>query len=146
MQIRPIGKSDRAQWLRMRCALWPGHDVAHGEEIDRYFSGSSLDPQAVLVAEESGILVGFAELSIRSHAEGCLTHRVGYLEGWYVDIHARRRGIGRGLVKAAEDWARTQSCQEFASDTEVSNVVSALAHQALGFEEVESIRCFRKTL
>lgn len=130
----------------MRCELWPGEKASFAEEVDRFYSGSLLEPQAVFVAEESGGLVGFAELSIRPQAEGCHTRRVGYLEAWYVDVQARRRGIGRALVIAAEDWARSQGCTEFASDSELGNDISAKAHLALGFEEVETIRCFRKKL
>lgn len=139
-------KSDRAEWLRMRCLLWPGHDATHAEEIDRFYSGSLPEPMAVLMAEEADGPVGFAELSIRPHAEGCFTQRVGFLEAWFVDAGARRRGIGRALIAAAEDWARSQGCTEFASDCEVTNEISALAHLANGFEEVGQIRCFRKTL
>ena len=104
-------------------------------------------PLEVLVAaDETGALIGFAELSIRSVAESCDTDRVAYLEGWYVDPLVRRRGIGRALVAAAEDWARAQGCTEFGSDTEIDNMVSREAHHALGFEETGDIRCFRKVL
>lgn len=71
---------------------------------------------------------------------------MAYLEGWYVEPDVRRRGIGRALVRAAEDWGRTQGCTEFASDTEIENAASAAAHTALGFEEVDRVRCFRKRL
>jgi aminoglycoside 6'-N-acetyltransferase I len=146
VQIRSLKKSDRAEWLRMRFTLWPGEEAALVEEVDRFYSGTLLEPQAVLVAEESGALIGFVELSIRPHAEGCHTQRVGYLEAWYVDVQARRRGIGRALVTGAEDWARSQMCTEFASDSEIGNEISAQAHKAIGFEEVETIRCFRRKL
>jgi aminoglycoside 6'-N-acetyltransferase I len=100
-----------------------------------------------LVAKvEHGGLVGFAEVSIRSYAEGCATDRVGYLEGWYVEPSARRQGIGRALVTAAERWAQSLGCREFASDAEAANELSALAHRALGFGEVGLVRCFRKAL
>lgn len=102
---------------------------------------------AVLVAESAGAaLVGFAEVSIRAYAEGCETDRVGYLEGWFVAPEARRHGTGRALVAAAEQWARSQGCAEFASDAEADNEESALAHRALGFDEVGLVRCFRKHL
>jgi aminoglycoside 6'-N-acetyltransferase I len=108
------------------------------------------NPLAVLIAaredENDTRIVGFAELNIRPYAEGCSTDRVGFLEGWFVVQNARRQGVGRALLVAAEEWARAQSCTEFASNTLVDNVVSAAAHQALGFEEVEVIRCFRKDL
>ncbi|MCA1828150.1 MAG: GNAT family N-acetyltransferase [Myxococcales bacterium] len=127
----------------MRLALWPDSEP---HEVDDFLAGRAREPLAVLVAEEGGSLLGFAELSIRNIAEGCTTGRVGYLEGWYVEPSARRRGIGRALVAAAEDWARAEGCSEFASDTEIDNEASAAAHAALGFEEVERIRCFRKVL
>jgi aminoglycoside 6'-N-acetyltransferase I len=131
----------------MRLALWPDHgEVYHPREIAGFFSGTVKEPLAVLVAEEHGELVGFAELSIRTYAEGCDTDHVGFLEGWYVVPAARRRGVGRSLVTAAEDWARLQGCTEFASNALAENELSRVAHHALGFEEVEVIRCFRKSL
>ena len=98
---------------------------------------------AVDRAEE---VVGFAELSIRSYAEGCSSGRVAYLEGLYVLPARRRQGIGGALVLAAEGWAVTQGCTEFGSDALLDNNVSAIVHRALGFEEVAEIRCFRKDL
>ncbi|HEX8851962.1 MAG TPA: GNAT family N-acetyltransferase, partial [Pyrinomonadaceae bacterium] len=96
--------------------------------------------------EGRALVVGFAELSVRSYAEGCDSGRVAYLEGWFVESTHRGRGVGRALVAAAEDWGRTLGCTEFASDTELDNRSSAAAHVALGFEEVDRIICFRKTL
>jgi aminoglycoside 6'-N-acetyltransferase I len=49
-------------------------------------------------------------------------------------------------VKAAERWAQSQGCSEFASDALADNDLSALAHKALGFAEVGMVRCFRKAL
>jgi len=132
----------------MRCTLWPeGAEVEHAGEIDRFFAGRSHEPLAVLLAfDAAGTAVGFVELSIRSVAEGCATDRVAYLEGWYVEPQRRRQGVGRALLRAAEDWGRAQGCSEFGSDTEIGNSASAAAHAALGFEEVERLRCFRKAL
>ena len=101
---------------------------------------------AVLLAEDSEQLLGFAELSLRSHAEDCRTSPVAFLEGWYVKPAERRRGVGRALVAAALQWGRQQGCTEFASDTQLNNRVSAAAHRALGFEDAGAVRCFRKNL
>jgi len=145
--IRRIAETDRSDWLRMRVALWPAETEAHAPDVDRFFRGPRWLPLEVLLAVDgSGAVVGFAELSIRSVSESCESDRVGYLEGWYVEPHARRCGVGRALVEAAEVWARAQGCTEFGSDTEIDNVVSRAAHRALGFEETAEIRCFRKVL
>jgi aminoglycoside 6'-N-acetyltransferase I len=71
---------------------------------------------------------------------------VAYLAGWFVVPDARSRGVGRALIQAAEDWARSQGCAEFASDAEADNELGATAHPALGFTEVGLVLCFRKDL
>jgi len=105
-------------------------------------------PFTELVAEEtSGALVGFLEVGLRSHADGCdVSRAVGYVEGWYVVESHRKRGIGRKLMAAAEDWARSQGCAEMASDALLGNDVSEQAHEALGFAVVDRCVRFRKTL
>jgi len=146
--VRLLRPEDKDAWVRLRTALWPDVSAAeHDVEAERFLSGAAREPQAVLVAESPGHgLVGFAEISIRAYAEGCSTDRVGYLEGWFVAPAARRRGTGRALVRAAEEWSRSQGCAEFASDAEADNDESARAHLALGFEDVGLVRCFRKDL
>ena len=91
VQIRAMVPADRAQWLRMRLALWPDEREGHEDDIRGYFAGDRHEPQHVLVAvDPSGAAIGFAELSIRNIVDGCFSDRVAYLEGWYVDPEARR--------------------------------------------------------
>jgi phosphopantetheine--protein transferase-like protein len=97
------------------------------------------DPEqyAIFVsADDEGRLNGFIEVSLRSHAEGCTTRPVGYIEGWFVEDSARGRGIGRALIGAVEEWARARGCRELASDADIRNEAGQQAHRALGFEEV----------
>ncbi len=102
---------------------------------------------AVLAADRGdGTLAGFVEIGSRNYAEGCDSTPVAYLEGWYVDRDVRRTGLGRSLVVAAEAWAIEHGFSEIASDTELANGASLLAHLALGYEEVERQICFRKRL
>jgi aminoglycoside 6'-N-acetyltransferase I len=146
MKIRAVEPRDAAEWLRMRDALWPG-DGHHGE-IEEYFrSGGSPLLTMVLVAErEANGLSGFLELGLRTYAEGCESSPVPFIEGWYVDADRRKLGIGRALVRAAEEWARSRGHTEIASDVELENDVSITAHGALGYEEVSRLVCFRRAL
>ena len=131
----------------MRQALWPeDFGAEHREEIDRLFRGEfPRFPWTALLAEDADHrLLGFAEVSIRPYAEGCRSERVAYLEGWFVAPEARRQGVGRALVAAAEGWGRSQCCTELASDTQPENDASSAAHRAPGFADAGLVRCFRR--
>jgi len=147
MRIRLIGPGDMGTWCRMRRALWP--DAAERDlirEAEAYFDGASFLEAVFLGEAPSDEPLGMLELSLRSVAEGCRTTPVPYVEGWYVVPEARRRGVGRDLVAAAETWARDRGYTEIASDALIDNPVSERAHLALGFEEVERAIHFRKDL
>ena len=146
--IRPAVAADTARWVDLRAALWPEQARAElAASAERFFVAQVRLLEAVLLAvDEQQEPVGFAELSRREYAEGCDTSPVAFLEGWYVVPGRRGQGVGRALVAAAEAWGRSRGCTEFASDATYDNTASAAAHQALGFEEVERLRCFRKPL
>jgi aminoglycoside 6'-N-acetyltransferase I len=147
IRVRSVTPADSAAWLRMREALWPDELDSLADDVRQFFEGTLAEPMSVLLAaDDAGTPLGFAELSIRNYAEDCATNNVAYLEGWYVEPHARRQGVGAALVRAAEDWGRAQGCTEFGSDALIDNEISASAHKALGFEETAQIRCFRKDL
>ena len=95
---------DRAEWLRMRKALWDDcPDERQELEIDEILSSET---DVVLFAERpGGGLCGFLEASLRSRADGCDSSPVGYIEGWYVDPDMRRNGSRLWtLAGAAEAW------------------------------------------
>jgi len=145
MIVRHATESDFDAWWCMRLALWSDADTPQ----DRQDMHDSLqrDEVAVLVAQdESANLIGFLEAGIRYAADGCASRNVGYVEGWYVQEEHRRQGVGAALVEEAERWARSRGCVEMASDCELANDVSFLAHLRLGYEEVERTIHFRKTL
>jgi aminoglycoside 6'-N-acetyltransferase I len=146
MNIREYRESDSSEWLRMRLELWPEDSRAGHESGMAEWRGRP--DTIVLVAERADAegLAGFAEVGMRPYADGCDTHPVAYLEGWYVDADARRQGVGSALIRAAEGWARQQGYREFASDALFNNLISQQAHEALGFQEVERAVLYRKIL
>ena len=146
IRIREVRPEDREGWIQARLGVYRGPRRDQEQDVDRYFSGESAEPQAVLLAVDGDEVVGMAELSLRAHAEGCTTSPVAYLEGWWVAPEQRRCGLARRLVEAAEDWGRERGCSELASDTQVENETSRLAHHGCGFEETGVIRCFLKKL
>ncbi len=145
LKIRLATAEDKPEWLRMRLLLWPEVESADLLlEMERILE-DPLTPVFVLERLEGG-LGGFLEASTRKYAEGCVTAPVGYIEGWLVDEDLRGKGYGHQLVRAAEDWARSQGLKEMGSDTWLENEVSIRAHLAMGYEEVERLIHFAKTL
>jgi aminoglycoside 6'-N-acetyltransferase I len=151
IHIRLASPSDRSTLATLFHGLWPEGPVEeHFRELEAILSGNPTGtlPLVVFVAEANDkSLVGFLEVGLRSHADHCdPVHPVGYVEGWYVTDAHRKRGIGRQLLAAAEDWAQRQGCIEMASDTQIGNELSQRVHQSLGYEIVEQAILFRKAL
>jgi aminoglycoside 6'-N-acetyltransferase I len=149
--VRPAQSTDRCDLAKLRTLLWPDTQIEeHLIELDDIFlkGTNSTLPMAIPVAyDENGALIGFIEVAMRSHADGCSpTRPVGFVEGWFVRESFRKQGIGRKLMRAAEEWARSQHCIEMGSDALIENQESQDAHKALGFEVVDRCVHFRKTL
>ncbi len=149
--VRPARGSDRNELAQMRAILWPDSGIEeHIKELDAILvrPTTGMLPMVILVSEDkNGALIGFLEVGMRSHADGCNPARpVGFVEGWFVQEPFRNRGVGKGLMCSAEDWARAQGCLEIASDALIDNEESQLAHEALGFDVVDRCVHFRKPL
>lgn len=145
-RVRSLVRADASEWFRLRKLLWDQlSDDEHRAEMLDIFSHP--ETQLVLLAEtDTGNLIGFLEASIRPFVEDCHSDHVGYLEGWFVEADYRKNGIGRKLVRAAENWARGKGCIEMASDSEIGNDLSLLAHQNIGYEETSRLVHLRKDL
>jgi aminoglycoside 6'-N-acetyltransferase I len=142
--------ADTGAIARQFHALWPDGPLSeHALEARLILDGQppSTMPLVVFVAEMGAEVVGFVEVGLRSHADGCDSRSpVWFIEGWYVEPGSRRRGIGRALLKSAEDWARSHGCSEMASDMWTDNEPSQRAHEAMGFEVVDRCVHYRKSL
>ncbi|KAB0676732.1 GNAT family N-acetyltransferase [Aureimonas leprariae] len=127
--------------------LWPEEDAdAHLDDIALSF-GRAPDFAAFLALDALDTPVGFAEASLRrDYVNGCKTSPVLFLEGIFVREDRRRRGLGRQLCAAVEDWGRVLGCSEFASDAPIDNVAARRFHAMLGFEETREVVYFRRVL
>jgi aminoglycoside 6'-N-acetyltransferase I len=153
IHVRIAQPSDLDQLACMCESLWPQSSAAeHSLELALILQGNATlvvtTAIAIFVAEANdGTLVGFLEVDLRSHADGCdPSQAVGYIEGWYVTDNYRQRGVGKQLLRAGEDWARNHKCVEIASDVQINNEISQHAHEALGYDVVDRCVHYRKKL
>ncbi len=158
MYIRPAQESDCPAWLEMQLTLWPDEDIQPEEWtqhqqtlLERGHAFIALEPSSESNrfdsrSREGEVYLGFAEVGLRPYAEGCKSSPVAFLEGWFVKESARGKGIGRALIEHVERWGLEQGCTELASDTLLEWVDSQQAHSKVGFEEVERLVVFRKSL
>ena len=151
VRIRIATSSDCLPLADLRARLWPqSSSDEHARELTAILNGTALRvlPLIIFVAEESGAaVVGFLEAGLRSCADGCDASRpVAYVEGWFVVEHRRGQGIGGGLLRAAEAWARAQGCREMASDASIENELSQRVHESSGFTVTARSVLYRKSL
>lgn len=132
-------------------------DGQHHSEIKCFLQQQESTPgdvgnRASFVAETSAGLVGFVEVMIRSHAEGCWEYcangqmGVAHLEALWVHPNSRNTGVARKLVRECEQWTLSEGLAQLASDAELVNIASQRTHEALGFKEVERAVHFVKAI
>lgn len=133
MKVIRLSREHIGEWINMRSELWPDCPAEdHKKETAETLSQANTMPVWLAVAENN-LPVGFIEVSTRRNEEGFRSENLPYIEGWFVKGDYRRQGVGRLLVKAAQEWAQEVGINEVGSDAAVDNHTSILAHQHLGF-------------
>ena len=129
----------------MNRALFPDLTL-EADEAEMRATVARPDAQVFVLDRGDGGLAGYVEVGERSIVDGCESSPVGYIEAWYVDPDVRRSGYGRSLLDAAEEWARHRGRTEMGSDALIDNDVSHLAHRQSGYQEVDRVITYRKSL
>ncbi|MCZ6645554.1 MAG: GNAT family N-acetyltransferase [SAR324 cluster bacterium] len=144
VEIRTLNESNLDGWLKLRRKLWPSATrTQHRGEVRELMQSDNFIAWAAWHGIEA---IGFLELYVRPFANGCDSRPVPFLEGIWVDSSWRSKGIGRQLLHAAVNWARSEGFTEMGSDADLDNTVSHQAHSAWGFVETERVIYFRKKL
>lgn len=146
LSIVEVTSANSSEWLAMAIQLWPDYNpneltqiVAEGLRSKKY--------HRLLCQNESGVSVGFIDLSLRhDYVEGSTTNPVGYIEGIFVKSEFRNQGVAKFMVLQGENWAKQNGCSEFASDTSVTNIDSQNFHESVGFEKSDVVVHFIKKL
>jgi GNAT superfamily N-acetyltransferase len=101
------------------------------------------------VAEEGGVIVGTVVVQGARNADAmpdaraCAWHLrrdLAHLHQLGVEPSAQRRGIGRALIGACEDWARERGLGGIALDTAMPAAHLRQRYAALGYRDVDGVQ------
>jgi len=123
---RPIDRNDYAGWR----PLWDGYNQFYGRQgptalpervteatWERFFSSD--EPVHAVVAVQNGRLIGLAHFLF--HRSTTRLNDVCYMQDLFTAEEARGRGVGRQLILAVCDAARTAGCSRVYWQTKATN-------------------------
>ena len=142
MRVRSMVESDAGAVAALSGQL--GYPAV-AEPIASRFRVLAVDPDsAILVAEmRDRALAGWVHVCGRRSLE---TDPLAEIAGLVVDAAHRRRGIGRRLVDAAEDWARSRGYSRLRVRSNVARDVAHDFYPGLGFARVKSQHVYERAV
>lgn len=127
--VRAARFEDKLRWL----PLWAGYNAFYHREgptavsqamtdltWDRFFD--AYEPMHCLVAEAGDDLIGFTHYLF--HRNTVMAGPVCYLQDLFTSEAARGRGVGRALIEAVYDAARTSGSPRVYWQTQETNVTA----------------------
>lgn len=148
--VRRAEPSDLATVVSLRLALlreYGGHPLyaeLHHDVVDRafdlYHAQIVAADERLFLAELGGQAVGILRAADVRGSSLVLPERYCYVSSVYVVPSARRRGVMRALVRAAEAWCDERGLGEMRLHNASSSRVAVAAWSALGFAVVEQVR------
>lgn len=129
MRLRPYRPADLDMLFEIDQACFPPGIAYTRGELRRFVA---FREAATWIAEEGGEIIGF----LIAHR---LPGRVGHIVTIDVRQGLRRRGVGRALMEAAEDWGRASDLRLVYLETPEDNHTAQEFYQALGYQKVERI-------
>jgi GNAT superfamily N-acetyltransferase len=135
--VRPIQRADYSEWR----PLWDGYNAFYGREgaaaladeitsatWERFFNAS--EPVHAFVAQSDGAIVGLVHYLF--HRSTTRLHDVCYLQDLFTSQHLRGRGVGRSLIHAVYDAARTAGCSRVYWHTHTTNTPGRTLYDKVG--------------
>jgi len=147
--VRSVRPGDFDQWL----PLWDGYNAFYGRagatalapEITRTTWARFFDPQEpmhALVADSDGRLCGLAHYLF--HRSTILLAPTCYLQDLFTDPGQRRNGVGRALIDAVYDAARTAGSSRVYWHTHATNLTARRLYDQLA--EDSGFVVYRQTM
>ena len=117
-----LSSENLEELVNMVLNLWP--NCIYEEEYAYFKNVLSKPDRTCFLLRTKKQYIAFIYLSIRSgYFEGAQTSKVAYIEGIYVHPVFRKRKLGTHLLQIGEQWGKDQGSTEFASDTEIENLI-----------------------
>lgn len=129
MLIRDFQPADLPILSKIDQACFPPGVSYTKEELAAYIAHRSA---RTWVAEDEGSIVGFV-VATREPA------RIGHIITIDVVEDSRRRGAGRGLMNAAENWARKAKLVMTYLETAEDNHVAQAFYEKRGYRKVDKV-------
>lgn len=129
MRLRPYRASDLPTLCEIDQACFPPGVSYTREEMEQFISHRN---SRTWVAEEGDAIVGFL-------VAGREPQRVAHIITIDVPARWRRRGAGKALMDAAEDWATREGWKLVYLETAEDNLVAQAFYRARGYEKVERL-------
>ncbi len=140
--IRPVRAADAPRLIELLAQLgYPSEPGAVGRRLAGVLESAT---QQVLVAAGDVRLVGYVGVERRP----ALLHQDerGEITGLVVDAAARRSGLGRALVRAAEEWALRQGLPSIVVRSNVVRPESHAFYEGIGYRRTSTSHGYRKDL
>jgi ribosomal protein S18 acetylase RimI-like enzyme len=138
--VRPARLRDDAALAELDATAWSaesGFPSVFSGRGARFFTASN-PPDAHLVAEAAGRVVGFVRLKPPSHLPE--NAHVIQVQGLAVHPAARRRGIAEMLLSAAEQRVRDQGMRKLSLRVLSTNQAAISLYERLGFAREGHLR------
>jgi GNAT superfamily N-acetyltransferase len=143
--IRPAAAEDAVAVVTLVDAMG-GHDGAGANPAVGavYREALGCEHVRMLVAEEAGRVVGYAELQARPYMLDGV--RQAWLAALCVAPELRGRGVGAALVEAVDAAASALGCSEVAVDSSSFRTGAHRFYRSVGFEERRPAMRFRRAV
>ena len=141
MTIRRAVLADAAEIARLSGEL--GYPLTADAMRARLAALLSSEQHHIAVAASDGRLLGCMHVEHRVSLEG---GDRAELMALVVDSTVRRRGLGRELVAAAEQWALARGLDSLTIRSNVARELSHPFYESLGYERAKTQHVYRKPL
>ncbi len=139
--IRPASAGDASEIARLCGEL--GYPCAAGEVASRLTALAASASHFVAVAERGGAMVGWVAAEHRVSLESGAR---GEIVGLVVSASARRTGVGRALVFAAEAWAASRGLEVVLVRSNVARAASHPFYETSGYVRQKTQHVYAKSI